>query len=183
MLQYSSERRSILTGLAAFGLIQSLLSETDMAHAATPEGFVLGPAGSEHLVHFRNPGHIFICAGAATGSPNLSFGTQQVPVGAGIPIHRHFEMDEGFSVLAGSGTFILNDMQHPIEKGSTIFIPRNTWHGFENPEQELLLFWMMTPAGLDGFFRETCNPPGVPPKPLTREQVNEIARKYATEFR
>jgi len=38
-------------------------------------------------------------------------------------------------------------------------------------------------AGLDGFFRETCNPPGMPQKPLTKEQLNEIARKYATEFR
>jgi hypothetical protein len=41
----------------------------------------------------------------------------------------------------------------------------------------------MAPAGLDGFFRDTCNPPGVPPKQLTREQVNEIAHKYATEYR
>jgi hypothetical protein len=41
----------------------------------------------------------------------------------------------------------------------------------------------MSPSGLDGFFRETCNPPGVPPKQLTREQIREIALKYGTEFR
>ena len=52
-----------------------------------------------------------------------------------------------------------------------------------HPDHELLLLWIMAPAGLDGFFRDTCNPPGVPPKQLTREQVNEIARKYATEYR
>jgi hypothetical protein len=69
------------------------------------------------------------------------------------------------------------------DKGATIFIPRNAWHGFANPDHELLLLWIMAPAGLDGFFRDTCNPPGAPPKQLTREQVNEIARKYATEFR
>jgi gentisate 1,2-dioxygenase len=110
-------------------------------------------------------------------------GTQQVPVGAGIPIHRHFRMDEAFYVLEGGGNFILNDTRHPFEKGGTIFIPKNDWHGFENPNHELLLLWIMAPAGLDGFFRGTCNPPGVPPTQLTREQVNEIARKYATEFR
>jgi gentisate 1,2-dioxygenase len=110
-------------------------------------------------------------------------GTQQVPVGAGIPIHRHLQMDEAFYVLEGSGIFTLNDAQHPFEKGGTIFIPRNAWHGFANPDHELLLLWIMAPAGLDGFFRDTCNPPGVPPKQLTREQVNEIARKYATEYR
>ena len=38
-------------------------------------------------------------------------------------------------------------------------------------------------AGLDGFFRETCSPPGVPPRQLTREQINEIGRKYETEYR
>ena len=132
---------------------------------------------------FSRPGKIFIKVGSATGSDNLALGTQQVTVGAGIPIHRHFQMDEAFYVLEGSGIFTLNDARHPFEKGGTIFIPRNAWHGFANPDHELLLLWIVSPAGLDGFFRDTCNPPGVPPKQLTREQINEIARKYATEYR
>jgi oxalate decarboxylase/phosphoglucose isomerase-like protein (cupin superfamily) len=110
-------------------------------------------------------------------------GTQQVMVGAGIPIHRHLQMDEAFYVLEGSGVLTLNDVPHTFEKGGTIFIPRNTWHGFSNPDHELLLLWIMAPAGLDGFFRDTCNPPGVPPKQLTREQIREIALKYGTQFR
>ncbi len=183
MLQYSSERRSILTALAAFGLIQSLLSETDMAHAATPEGFVLGPAGGEHLIHFRDGGNIFIKADPVSGSSNLAMGTQQLPIGAGIPVHRHLHMEEAFYVLEGRGTFILNDVPHPCEKGGTIFIPKNTWHGFANPDQELVLLWIMAPPGLDGFFRETCRPPGEPRRELTREQRDAIARKYGTEFR
>jgi quercetin dioxygenase-like cupin family protein len=179
----SLERRAIVAGLAALGLGHPGLAASVRAQAAAPKGYVLGPAGGEHLVHFRNPGNIFIMAGAATGSPNVGFGTQQVPIGAGIPIHRHLQMDEAFYVLEGSGTFMLEDVGHPIEKGGSIFIPRNAWHGFANPDQELVLIWMMTPAGLDGFFRETCNPPGVPPKQLSRDQVSEIGRKYSTEFR
>jgi quercetin dioxygenase-like cupin family protein len=179
----SLERRSILAGAAALGIGQLLVRTPASAQAAS-QGFVLGASGGEHLVHFRNPGNIFIKAGDATGSPHLAFGTQHVPVGAGIPVHRHFQMDEAFYILEGSGTFTLNDVRHPLEKGGTIFIPRNAWHGFTNPDQELLLLWVTTPAGLDGFFRETCNPPGVPPKPLTKQQqVSDIARKYATEFR
>ena len=154
-----------------------------MAEVPSSQGYVLGPAGGEHLVHFRNPGNIFIKADPVKGSKNLAFGTQQVPVGAGIPIHIHFEADEAFYVLEGGGTFILDDARLPFEKGGTIFIPKNSWHGFANPDQELLLLWIMAPPGLDGFFRDTCRPPGVPPKQLTREQVNEIARKYGTEFR
>jgi quercetin dioxygenase-like cupin family protein len=103
--------------------------------------------------------------------------------GAGIPIHRHLRMDEAFYVLEGSGVPTLNDVPHTLEKGGTIFIARNTWHGFSNPDHELLLLWIMAPAGLDGFFRDTCNPPGVSPKELTREQIREIALKYGTEFR
>ena len=177
------ERRSFLFGLGSLGISQGLLQGVSRAQAAAPEGYVLGAAEGEHLLHFRDHGNIFIKAGAATGSDNIALGSQQVTVGAGIPIHRHFQMDEAFYVLEGSGIFILNDVRHSFEKGGTIFIPKNSWHGFANPDHELLLLWIVSPAGLDGFFRETCNRPGVPPKQLTREQINVIARKYGTEFR
>ena len=177
------ERRTFLFGLGSLGITQGLAQSATRAQAVAPQGYVLGATEGEQLVHFRDHGKIFIKVGSATGSHNLALGTQQVTIGAGIPIHRHFEMDEAFYVLEGSGTFILNDARHSFEKGGTIFIPKNSWHGFANPDHELLLLWTVTPAGLDGFFRDTCNPPGVPPKQLTREQINEIARKYATEFR
>ncbi len=144
---------------------------------------MLGAADGEHLIHFRDRGDIFIKAGAATGSDQLALGTQQVTRGAGIPVHKHVGMDEAFYVLEGGGVFTLNDVRHSFEKGATIFIPRGAWHGFENPDRELLLLWIMSPAGLDGFLRETCTPPGVSPKPLTGEQIREIAMKYGTEFR
>jgi quercetin dioxygenase-like cupin family protein len=183
MLELQTERRSFMLGLAGLGVSHALLQGQAAAQAAAPRGYVLGPNGGDHLVHFRNPGNIFITVDPTKGSANLAMGTQQIPVGAGIPIHRHFKMDEAFFVLEGGGTFILNDVPHPLEKGGTIFIPKNTWHGFANPDRELLLLWIVTPTGLDGFFRETCNPPSVPQKQWTREQINTIARKYDTEFR
>lgn len=154
-----------------------------IAKATALQGYVLAATGGEHLVHFRDGGNIFIKVEPAKGSENFAMGTQQLPAGAGIPVHRHFLMDEAFYVLEGSGTFIFEDVRHPIEKGATIFIPKYAWHGFENPDRELLLLWVMAPAGLDGFFRETCSPPGAPSKQVTRELRDAIARKYATEFR
>jgi quercetin dioxygenase-like cupin family protein len=147
------------------------------------QGCVVNAAEGEHLVHFRDGGNVFIKFGSATGSQGLAMGTQQVMVRSGIPIHRHLKMDEAFWILEGSGTVILNDVRYRLDKGGTIFIPRNTWHGFENPDHELLLLWMVTPAGLDGFFRETCSPHGMPRKQFTREKMAEIARRYETEFR
>jgi quercetin dioxygenase-like cupin family protein len=177
------KRRSFLFGMGGLGISQVLPQGMTPAQAAASQGYVLGATEGEHLVHFRDHGKIFIKVGSATGSDNLALGTQQVTVGAGIPIHRHFQTDEAFYVLEGSGIFILNDIRHSFEKGGTIFIPKNSWHGFANPDHELLLLWIVSPAGLDGFFRDTCNPPGVPPKQLNHEQINEIARKYGTEFR
>ena len=144
---------------------------------------MLGADEGERLVHFRDHGNVTIKFGATQGSDNLGLGTQQVTRGAGIPIHRHFVMDEAFYVVEGSGIVMLDESRHPFERGGTIFIPKKTWHGFSNPDHELLLMWVVAPAGLEGFFRETCSPPGAPPKQFTREQINEIARKYGTEFR
>jgi len=176
-------RRSLLAALAGIGACQVLPQSLSAQHAAAPHGYVLGPGDGEHLVHFRDQGNIFIKIGSATGSEHLALGTQQVMRGTGIPTHRHLEMDEAFFVVEGSGTFTLNDEPCPLEKGATIFIPKLSWHGFANPDHELLLLWIVSPSGLDGFFRETCSPPGVPPKNRTHQQINEIARKYATEFR
>jgi quercetin dioxygenase-like cupin family protein len=181
MLTFLKNRRPFLLGAASGGIAYTLL-EGEVEAQTEPQGYVLGAAEGEHLVHYRNPGSIVIKVDPVKGSRNVACGTQQVPVGAGIPIHRHFDSDEAFYILDGRGTFILNDVRHPFEKGGTIFIPKNSWHGFANPDSELLLLWIVAPTGLDTFFRETCTPPGLPRKELTREQVNQIARKYGTEY-
>ena len=148
-----------------------------------PQGYVLGAGEGEPLIHFRDGGNIFIKVDAVKGANNLALGTQQLPKGSGIPVHRHPHNDEAFYVLEGRGSVTLNDVRHSCERGETIFIPRNTWHGFSSPDQELVLLWIMVPPGLDGFFRETCSRPGEPRKELTREQINAIALKYGAEFR
>jgi mannose-6-phosphate isomerase-like protein (cupin superfamily) len=178
------KRRSFLIGLGVLGLIQLFRRKSNaQSQPATRQSYVLPAAGGEHLIHFRDHGNIFINVGSATGSDQLGFGTQQVTLGAGIPVHRHLQTDEAFFVLEGSGTVTLNDVRHSFEKGGTIFIPKNSWHSFENPDHELLLLWIVTPAGLDGFFRETCSPPDTPPKQLTKDQIKAIALKHGTEFR
>ena len=176
-------RRSFLIGLGGLGMSGALPGSLGQDSPASGEGVVLRASEGEHLIHFRDQGSIFIKVGSANGSVNLALGTQQVIAGAGIPVHRHLRQDEAFYVLEGSGVVSLNDVRHAFGKGTTIFIPTNSWHGFENPDHELLLLWIMTPAGLDGFFRETCSPPGDAPKNLTPEQIKEIALKYGTEFR
>ena len=82
-----------------------------------------------------------------------------------------------------SGSLILDDVRYPIGKGVSIFIPMNSWHGFENASYELVLLWTVAPAGLECFFREIATRPGVPPTQRSKKQLNEIASKYGTEFK
>ena len=183
MSTVEQKRRSFLFSLGALSM-SHVFPQSSIEAQTVRHGYVLGANEGEHLLHFRDRGNIFIKVGGATGSNNLAMGTQQVMVGTGIPIHRHFQMDEVFYVLEGSGILTLEDVANPFERGTSIFIPKNTWHGFSNPDYELLLLWVVSPAGLDGFFRDTCSPPGMPPKQLTKEQIRKIAlTKYATEFR
>jgi len=175
----SLKRRTFLTALAGFGLGPSLV--TGAARAEAAKGYVLAADEGEHLI--RNRGSIRIKADPTRGCGNLAMGTQQVPVGGGIPIHRHFQMDEAFYVIEGSGNFILEEQKIAIAKGGTIFIPKNAWHGFVNPDTELLLLWIVAPAGLEAFFREVASPPGEPQKQLNKAQLNEIARRHDMEFR
>ena len=97
-----------------------------------PRSYVLGPGQGEHLI--LRGGNIFIRANPGRASNSIAMGTEQVPVGVGIPAHRHFQMDEAFYVVDGRGFCILDDARHPIEKGGSIFIPKNTWHAFENAD-------------------------------------------------
>ena len=176
------ERRTFLLGLGSLGISQVLPQGVPPLRPRRRDMYSGPPKGNISFI-FVTTATSIIKAGSATGSDGLALGTQQVTLGAGIPIHRHLRMDEAFYVLEGSGVLTLNDAPHTFEKGGTIFIPRNSWHGFTNPDHEPVLLWIMSPAGLDGFFRDTCNPPGVAPKQLTREQIREIALKYGTEFR
>ena len=113
---FDQRRRSFLFSLGGLGMSQVLMQGIIEAQAAARQGYTLGATEGEHLIHFRDHGNIFIKVGSATGSDNLALGTQQVMVGTGIPIHRHFQMDEAFYILEGSGVFILNDVRHSLRR-------------------------------------------------------------------
>jgi quercetin dioxygenase-like cupin family protein len=111
-------------------LVAALAGSPSVSYARGQQGYVLGAGEGEHLIHFRDAGSIFIKVDPVKGSNNLALGTQQLPIGSGIPVHRHFHMDEAFYFLEGGGSFTLNDVRYSCERGGTIFIPKNTWHGF-----------------------------------------------------
>jgi quercetin dioxygenase-like cupin family protein len=186
MISFARHRRAIVAAVlvvSAFSVAigRAVVEGTLEAQDATGRGYVLGASAGERLI--RNGGDLFIKVDPRNGSRALALGTQQVPIGTGIRVHRHATMDEVFYVLSGTGLFVLNEARQAVQPGATIFIPRGAWHGFENPGSELVLVWAVAPPGLEGLFREVATPPGVAPTALTLEQLNTIARKYGTEFR
>jgi quercetin dioxygenase-like cupin family protein len=172
----------VVASIFGFGIGPAMLQNKVEAQRAEAQGYVLSATEGEHLI--RGGGNLFIKVDPSRGSNNVALGTQQVPVGGRIPIHRHAQMDELFYVVEGSGTFILNDARLSVEKGATIFIPKGAWHGFEKGDKEMLLVWAVAPPGLEGMFREIGNRPGEPPKQFSLEQLNDIAGRYGgTEYK
>jgi quercetin dioxygenase-like cupin family protein len=169
--------------LSIFGVgWHGLFHNRSQAQRVEPQGYALSATEGEHFI--RGGGNVLIKVDPTRGSDKLALGTQQVPAGGRIPIHRHAQMDEVFYVVEGSGTFILNEARLIVEKGATVFIPKGAWHGFEKGDKEMLLLWAVAPPGLEGMFREVGSRPGEPPKQFSLEQLNNIARSYGgTEYK
>jgi quercetin dioxygenase-like cupin family protein len=170
---------SILSAIGGLAIWYAVLQNRAEAQRAEAQGYALGPTEGERLI--LRGGEVLIKVDPNRGSNNLALGTQQVAVGVGIPRHRHAHMDEFFYVLEGNGTFLLNEARYAVGKGGTVFIPKGSWHGFENPNGELLLLWVVVPPGLEEFFREIASPPGTPPKQLTPEQVQDIRQRLEVD--
>ena len=143
------------------------------------QGYVLGATAGEHM--FNSSGEVVIKVDPTRGSNDLCLGTQLVPAGAGVPRHRHAYWDEHIYVLDGSGAIILEDERVPIKKGATIFIPKGSWHGFENPNTDLFVLWAAAPTGQEEFFRAISSKPGEPAKNLSREQVLAIRHQVEAD--
>lgn len=110
---------------------------------------------------------------------NFSIGTQTVAPGCMIREHTHDRNEEVIYVIEGKGFARIDGVDHPIEKGSAVFIGMNRRHHFVNPGPDPLTFvWYFMPGGLDGFFEQIGRPrkPGDPaPEPFPRpENIAEI---------
>jgi quercetin dioxygenase-like cupin family protein len=117
-----------------------------------------------------------------SGPANFSMGTQTIAPESFIREHTHAMNEEVIYVVEGRGIARLDGVDHPIEKGSCVYIGRNRKHHFLNPNAEPMTFlWLMMPGGLDEFFAAIGRPrtPGDPtPEPFPRpENVAEIERR------
>jgi quercetin dioxygenase-like cupin family protein len=186
--------RNILTNPMLFGVaLAALVSGTqpraemrsDGAPPSPPEsaggGYVLA-AGKGDVIR-RKGNTVTVKVDPRTGSPSMAMGTQVLDAGAGIPVHRHENEDEVLYIDDGSAVAVLGEQRNEVKKGDTVFIPHGVWHGVESRGEAVELIWVVTPPGLEGYFRETGAPPGAPAKVLTPAQLADIGRKHGVIFK
>jgi quercetin dioxygenase-like cupin family protein len=123
---------------------------------------------------------------ANTGFDGLSMGFQTVPPGCHIRPHSHdrqIELQIGFR---GRGRVVIDGADHPVAPGTACFIGYDVTHEIHNvADEDLVMMWMIAPAGLEEFFAAIGRPrqPGDPaPAPFARpDNSAEIDRRVGMQ--
>lgn len=143
------------------------------------KGFVVPAEGGE-LLH-RKGNTVTVKVDPRSGSQQMAMGTQHLDPGSGIPMHRHEHEDEVLFVHGGEGIAVLDGNKTVVKEGATVFVPHGVWHGVESSGQAVELVWVVTPPGLEDYFRATGVHEGAPPS-LTPAELDDIGRKHGTAF-
>ena len=105
------------------------------------------------------------------------------------PPHIHHREEETFYVLEGAMTVSVGDCTIKATPGTMVVVPRHTVHSFVIESAELRVLILLTPAGMEGWFKEfsvaapamTLPPPAETPHSEIQEML-AAAPKYGIEF-
>ncbi|MDP4265348.1 MAG: cupin domain-containing protein [Bacteroidota bacterium] len=179
-------RRSFFKATSAAILSSILVSfpKFNLANNSNKKGIVKNAEeGETYFVRENTPITIKVSK-KVDGVDSVSICTEEIPLGGGIPIHKHLNNDEIFFFHKGNGSFVLDDREFAIHEGATAFVPRGVWHGLKNTGAELLVFtFSFSPAGFEDFFRQIGTIKGTTFKAKTQEETRLIAKKYGMVFK
>jgi quercetin dioxygenase-like cupin family protein len=118
-------------------------------------------------------------ATAETTGGSLALLENLTAPGGGPPPHVHSREDEFFFVLDGTFEIRIGEEIHTLGAGGYAYVPRGTVHNFRNiAETASRILVGFTPAGMEGFFRESGRP-AVDDGPAPPVDDEEIARTMA----
>jgi mannose-6-phosphate isomerase-like protein (cupin superfamily) len=158
---------------------------TTQNNTTTTDGYTIA-AGDGERIWIVGDTMTFKATGESTGGRLVLLENLTAP-GGGPPPHIHSREDEFFFVLDGTFEIRIGDRLHAVGPGGFAYVRRGTVHNFRNtaetPSRILIGF---TPAGMEGFFRESGQPAtdDGPAPPLDEEEIARTmaaAPKYGVE--
>lgn len=149
-------------------------------------GHVIPWGSGEHLLLGRRKAPLSIKVGPRTGSSSLIMGTEEIASGDGIPVHMHLNEDEIIFIHAGEAIATVGDHEQPVDTGTTIYVPRGTWHGVRNAAKApaaVEMLWVFSAPGMDDYFRAIGHPPGVEPPVRSDDEAAADEAKHGIRYR
>jgi quercetin dioxygenase-like cupin family protein len=115
---------------------------------------------------------------ANTRYDGLSMGYQTIAPRSRVREHAHGDQIELQICFSGRGRVVVDGVSHPLVPGTACFLGSDVKHEIINEtDDELVMLWLVSPAGLENFFKAIGRPrtPGEPaPAPFARPE-NERA--------
>ena len=127
---------------------------------ASPSRFI--PQGQGDKIKVRGGWLSFLALGEQTGGAYALNETANDPA-TGVRLHVHEREDETWFVLEGEYTFEVGGQTFRAGPGDYVFGPRNVPHSYANRTEAVArALIMVTPAGFEGFWRESATLVGDP---------------------
>ncbi len=105
------------------------------------------------------------------------------------PPHMHHREEESFYVLEGEMTVSVGDRTIKATPGTLVVVPRDTVHSFVIESEQLRVLTLLTPAGMEGWFKEFSVPAAAmtlpPPAEIPYSEIQKMlaaAPKFGIEF-
>lgn len=112
-----------------------------------------------------------------TGETKFSTLIQTLEPGAAVPVHRHQKAEQVLFFFSGSGTAVIEGQATQVNPGTTVHVPRNSWHGYSNTGNEpLCVLETTSPPGFENNFRELSRLSAS--GPIDPETLATIAAKH-----
>jgi quercetin dioxygenase-like cupin family protein len=174
-----NSRRQFI-GLSSIGILSSLLPLKGFS-TENPEfaGLIVNEEEGETLMIRNGDTVLRIKVSKGQGSQSMSFLSESILSGEGIPVHKHLNEDELIFIHKGSGLYTLGEKQYSISEGAVVMVPKGVWHGLQNTGSiNIEMRFAYTPSGFEGYFREVGTPAGQPFVKRSKEEKRKIARKW-----
>ena len=116
----------------------------------------------------------FIATAEDTNGQYFSSETTVPPGDSGPPVHVHRHEDEGFYILHGEVTFVVDGTEVRLRAGEFLNIERGERHTWRNDtSSEARMHVTFSPAGIEEMFVELDE---------TGADIVSVGQKYGTEF-